>query len=144
MKVYWANSLFGEADRTYNDRCIEILRRRGYEVLCPQDKPFNKLNVQTDPRTVFSADTAMIKECDVLIACIDQETIDCGVACEIGIAWALGKRLVALYTDFRQHRIGEYRMYKNPYVIGCIFDSGVVTRSLDETILALEGNQTNE
>lgn len=137
MIIYWANSLFGEADRSFNERCIQTLRRRGFIVLCPQDKPFNGAEVHTDARVVFSADTAMIKECDALVACIDQETIDSGVACEIGIAWALGKRLVALYTDFRQYRSGEYRMYKNPYVIGCIFDKGIVTKSLEETITAL-------
>lgn len=137
MKVYWANSLFGQADRSFNDSCIAILRGRGYEVLCPQGKPFNEPNTQTDARTIFLTDTEMIKESDVLIACIDQETIDCGVACEIGIAWALGKRLIALYTDFRQYRRGEYCMYKNPYVIGCILKSGVMTRSLDEVIQTL-------
>ena len=44
----------------------------------------------------------MIQECDIFIACIDQETIDCGVVCELCIVLALNKKLLGYYADFRQ------------------------------------------
>lgn len=134
MSVYWANSIFGDADRAFNHTVVTRLRVAGIEVLSPQHQPFNMPNHAATAATIFGTDTAMLESCDVLAACIDQETIDCGVACEIGIAWALRKRIVALCTDFRQHRVGEFRMYKNPYVIGCILERGGVVPTVDELI----------
>jgi nucleoside 2-deoxyribosyltransferase len=132
--VYWANSIFGEADRSFNSRCVELLRRHGHLVTNPQDNTFNLGSADPTAAEIFSGDTDQIRACDVLVACIDQESIDAGVACEIGIAWALDKRLVGLYTDFRQRRTGRFAMYKNPYVIGCIEDRGVVVSTLKELL----------
>jgi nucleoside 2-deoxyribosyltransferase len=137
MAVYWANSIFSEADRAFNDDVVARLRAAGLEVLSPQNQPFNKAGHEATASRIFAVDTSMIQACDVLAACIDQETIDCGVACEIGIAWALQKRIVALYTDFRQHRVGEFRMYKNPYVIGCVLDRGTVASTVDDLIQSI-------
>ena len=103
MTVYWANSIFGEADRALNTASVERLRSAGISVLSPQEQSFNESGHSASAATIFATDTAMIAACDTLVACIDQETIDCGVACEIGIAWALKMRIIALYTDFRQH-----------------------------------------
>jgi len=137
--VYWANSIFGDADRAFNDACVARLRESGFSVLSPQEASFNASGGHADAIQIFRTDTAMIQRADVLIACIDQETIDCGVACELGIAWAMGKRLVGLYTDFRQHRTGEFRMYKNPYVVGCLRDRGVIVSDLDHVVTYLRG-----
>lgn len=132
MNIYWANSIFSQADRDFNSACVMRLRAHGLLVQSPQDLPFNSGDHIATADGIFQTDTAMIENCDVLIACIDQETIDCGVACEIGIAWALGKRIIGLYTDFRQVRTGEFRMYKNPYVIGCIMSRGPIAKTIDE------------
>ena len=137
MRLYWANSIFSEADRRFNDEVVERLRTAGIDVLSPQHLPFNTAGHDATAATIFQTDTSMIESCDVLAACIDQESIDCGVACEIGIAWARGKRIVALYTDFRQHRSGQFRMYKNPYLIGCIQDRGFMVDSVEALISRL-------
>lgn len=129
--IYWANGIFGEADRHFNARCVQALRDAGYTVINPQDSPFNVGATEPTAAEIFGTDTRQVGECDVLVACLDQETIDAGVACEVGIAWALQKQIYGLYTDFRQNRDGPYRMYKNPYVIGCIESRGRVLRSLD-------------
>jgi nucleoside 2-deoxyribosyltransferase len=134
MRLYWANSIFCEADRRFNDLVVGRLQASGINVLSPQHLPFNTAGHDATAATIFRTDTSMIESCDVLAACIDQESIDCGVACEIGIAWALRKRIVALYTDFRQHRSGQFRMYKNPYVVGCIQDRGLIVDTVDALV----------
>jgi len=140
MLIYWANSIFSEADRKFNLLCVERLRAEGFSILNPQEKTFNvgDSSRAVDASQIFKEDTSDIEKCDVLIACIDQETIDCGVSCEVGIAWALNKKIVGLYTDFRQHRIGEGKMYKNPYVLGCILDHGIIHDTLDKVIEELK------
>lgn len=129
--VYWANSIFSAADRAFNEGCVCRLREDGHEVECPEESEFNAVTANPSAREIFLGDTASIQGCEVLVACIDQESIDSGVACEVGLAWALGKRILGLYTDFRQHRVGQFRMYKNPYVVGCIEDRGKIVSSVD-------------
>jgi nucleoside 2-deoxyribosyltransferase len=138
LKIYWANSIFNAADRNFNNICVEILRREGYIVLNPQENPFNQNNIECNADEIFTKDTEMIKECDIFIACIDQETIDCGVACELGIAWAENKKLLGLYTDFRQSRRGEGRMYKNPYILGCIRSRGKIVTEIEDLLTELK------
>lgn len=142
MNVYWANSIFSQADRDFNATGVAYLRASGISVKSSQDLPFNSSGHEVTADEIFNTDTAMIEECDIIVACIDQETIDCGVACEIGIAWALGKRIFGLYTDFRQDRVGDFRMYKNPYVIGCILNRGKILRTVDELSAILICQQT--
>ena len=43
-----------------------------------------------------------IRECDGMIAVLDGMDVDSGTASEIGLAYALGKRIDGLRTDFRQ------------------------------------------
>jgi nucleoside 2-deoxyribosyltransferase len=138
MKIYWANSIFSAADRAFNEQCVTLLRKNGYIVLNPQDNKFNQEGVECSSLDIFSKDTSMIQECDIFIACIDQETIDCGVACELGIAWALNKKVLGLYTDFRQFRKGEGKMYKNPYVTGCIQCRGKIFSSFKDLLKELK------
>lgn len=79
---------------------------------------------------IFRIDTAAILQPTLLVACLDQETIDCGVACEIGIAFAFGIPVLGLYTDVRQFRRGAGKMYKNLYVIGAIEAQGTIFSNL--------------
>jgi nucleoside 2-deoxyribosyltransferase len=136
MRVYWANSIFSLADHNFNEMCIAQLRQAGHHVFNPQEKSFNTESI-SEPTSamIFDADTKEILDSDVLVACIDQESIDSGVACEIGIGWHAKKKIVGLYTDFRRNRKGEGRMYKNLYVLGCICSSGgSVVGSLQEVL----------
>ena len=135
-KVYWANAMFSAADREFNAKCAEVLRKAGYRVYLPQESAINR---ETSPyaEDIFRVDTAEILNSDILVACIDQETIDPGVACEIGVAFAGGIPIIGLYTDIRQYREGPSRMYKNPYVIGAIKTLGKIVSNVDELLRAI-------
>lgn len=43
-----------------------------------------------------------IRKCDLMLAVLDGVDVDSGAASEIGYAFALGKRIYGLRTDFRQ------------------------------------------
>ena len=144
MKIYWANSIFSKADRDFNIKCVKIIREKGYEVLNPQENPFNQNGRESTASDIFTKDTEMIKECDVFVACIDQETIDCGVACELGIAWETKIILIGLYTDFRLFRISEVKMYKNPYILGCIKSRGKLVTNINGLLRELENVKKSE
>jgi nucleoside 2-deoxyribosyltransferase len=135
-RIYWANALFSEADRIFNAECAKRLRLAGYKVFLPQEARVNRQR-DTTPADIFRLDTAQILNSDLIVVCLDQETIDCGVACEAGIAYAFNIPLLGLYTDIRQHRHGLMRMYKNPYIWGMLHLSGTILASFDALLATL-------
>src|SRR2546423_8832511 len=132
-QIYWANSLFTEADRRYNAFCANGLRAEGYDVFLPQEAVVNEITSPTS-EDIFRVDTSEILRSKLLIACLDQETIDSCVACEVGIAYAFNIPIIGLYTDIRQNRQGRAKMYKNLYVLGAIEMFGTITTSLEELV----------
>jgi SAM-dependent methyltransferase/nucleoside 2-deoxyribosyltransferase len=129
--VYWANAMFSEADRRFNDAWVTSLRTDGYRVFLPQETPVNAL-VGPSAADIFRGDTEMVYRSACLVACIDQETIDCGVAAEMALAYTIGLPIIGVYTDIRRHRRGRGQMYKNLYVLGMLEASGGLVETLEE------------
>ena len=134
-KIYWANALFSEADRKFNEVSVTQVRAAGYTVFLPQEA-FVK---DADPTNeeIFRVDTGELQSCDAVVACLDQFPIDTGVACEIGVAYASGIPVIGLYTDIRSRRKGAGRMYKNQYVLGAIEARGEIVSNIEELLVAL-------
>jgi hypothetical protein len=68
-------------------------------------------------RFVFESDISAIRSSNLVVAVLDGSEIDAGVAVEIGISWALGKRIFGLRTDARQPISGGL----NPMVEGSCY-----------------------
>lgn len=134
--IYWANGLFTQADRSFNLHSAEKLRQAGYEVFLPQEATVNK-DKAPSAKEIFRIDTSAILNSSLMVACLDQETIDSGVACEIGIGFAFNIPIVGLYTDIRQFRSGPGRMYKNLYTIGAVENVGEIVTNVDDLICSL-------
>ncbi|MFW9957891.1 MAG: nucleoside 2-deoxyribosyltransferase [Candidatus Odinarchaeota archaeon] len=134
-KIYWANALFSEADRKFNEDSVARVRAAGYSVFLPQEA----FIADADPTNeeIFRVDTEELQSCDVVVACLDQFPIDSGVACEIGVAYGANIPVIGLYTDIRSKRVGPGRMYKNQYVLGAIEANGEVVPSVDELLKTL-------
>ena len=142
--MYIANSMFSEADRRFNAFFRDILKQQGFIAYLPQEDSANR---KTNPSNheIFQQDINMIKEADLLIACLDQETIDPGVACEIGIAVSLSIPVIGLLTDIRQYRT-KNKIYKNPFVTGAIEHAGVIVDSIEDVVRYIklyEGKKKN-
>lgn len=136
MNVYWANALFSKADRSFNQLAAKRLRAVGHEVFLPQE---SEINAETAPSAecIFRTDTRALLGCNVVVACIDGNTIDPGVACEIGIAWCANRPLIGLCTDIRGDRGGESGLYRNPYVVGALTSERPLCRTLDDVLAML-------
>jgi len=124
----------------FNTECVRRLRTCGYEVFLPQESDVNA-SAEPTAKDIFRSDTARILESDVLVVCLDQETIDSGVACEVGLAYAFGIPIVGLYTDIRQYRSGRGRMYKNLYVLGAIEVFGKIVTNVNELLTLIPAYQ---
>jgi nucleoside 2-deoxyribosyltransferase len=131
-KIYWANALFSDADRKFNEVSVEKVRAAGHTIFLPQEA----FAGEADPTNeeIFRIDTEELQSSDIVVACLDQFPIDSGVACEIGVAYASGIPVIGLYTDIRKDREGVGRMYKNQYVLGAIEINGEIVSSVDDLI----------
>ena len=134
-KLYWANALFSDADRKFNEYAVSRLRTAGYTVFLPQEA----FSGDADPTNeeIFKVDTKELQSCDIVVACIEQFPIDSGVACEIGVAYVSNIPVIGLYTDIRSRRKGPGRMYKNQYVLGAIEARGEIVYSIEQLLETL-------
>jgi nucleoside 2-deoxyribosyltransferase len=93
--LYIAAPLFSKAEREFNSRLCAELERRGYSVMLPQR------DCTGGREEIFRRCLSGIERADILIAVLEGAACDDGTAFEVGYAFALGKRILGLRTDFR-------------------------------------------
>ncbi|MCR5814358.1 MAG: nucleoside 2-deoxyribosyltransferase [Desulfovibrio sp.] len=104
MKVYQAGPLFSEAEILWHRSFTKKLTSAGHEVAWP-DNFFTQEEIKAwgadAPKNIMDRDRAAIDACDVVVALLDGTQVDDGTAWEIGYAYAKGKPIVGIRTDFR-------------------------------------------
>ncbi|MBA1394501.1 nucleoside 2-deoxyribosyltransferase, partial [Lactobacillus sp. XV13L] len=105
MKIYFANALFSQAEINYNAALAQKIRQLSpqIELYLPQENgEINNKQAYADSKMIAQADTQKLTSSDLLVAILDGNTIDNGVASEIGVAYANKIPIIGLYTDSRQ------------------------------------------
>lgn len=107
-RLYYAASLFSQAERRFNAQFVFRLRDH-FDVYLPQDDGGLMTEMIKQGTTigdaslrVFIADIGAILDCDILLAILNGHSIDEGVAFEMGFAYAHGKECYGFQTDSRQ------------------------------------------
>lgn len=98
--VYMAGPLFDEGERWFVERLDAAVAALGFETFLP-----HRDNVGKDPtniRAIFDNDKQAIDRCDLMVANLNGLTTDDGTAWEIGYAYATGRPVVGLHTDWRR------------------------------------------
>jgi nucleoside 2-deoxyribosyltransferase/predicted secreted protein len=106
-RVYLAAPLFSEPERDYNLSVAGQLRNNFFDVYLPQEAgdDSDTRNKEEQIR-IFSENSNALKNADIIVAIIDGADADSGTSWEMGYAYAHGKQVIALRTDFR--RSGRY------------------------------------
>jgi nucleoside 2-deoxyribosyltransferase len=101
--VYLAGPLFSEAEQQFNRRLKGLLVNAGCEVFLPQEDSNDAGNLQHHRwhERIFQKNLEGIRKCDVMVAVLEGVDVDSGTAWEIGYAYALGKPVIGVRTDFR-------------------------------------------
>jgi nucleoside 2-deoxyribosyltransferase len=100
MKAYIAGPLFDEGERWWIERIERLVADAGFETFLPhRDNPPKD---ETNVAEIFANDRRGIDECDVVIASLNGVITDDGTAWELGYAFALGKPIIGLHTDWRR------------------------------------------
>lgn len=99
MKIYQAGPLFTDAEKEFNRKVAEALRKAGHQVFLPQEH--EQQLVSGYPAKIFVGDVRGLDEADTVVAVLDGSDVDSGTAWECGYAYAKGKPIFGLRTDIR-------------------------------------------
>lgn len=164
MKIYLAGSIFYYGDVLRNTEWAAKIREAIPNVDLYSPIENTEINGSEGKKkfagsqAIAEGDNARLDNTDILIACIDGDTIPAGTSAEIGVMREKIRRgdhkyIVGICTDNRQcwltHSLekdkgaaaspGEQQYsYQNLYVTGLIKQSGVLVTSIDDAIVFLE------
>jgi nucleoside 2-deoxyribosyltransferase len=129
-RAYIAGPLFDDGERWWIERVEQTVAALGFETFLPHrdNPPKDEYNVAD----IFANDRRGIDLCDVVVASLNGVTTDDGTAWELGYAFALGKPIVGLHTDWRRRFDHE--------VVNLMIECSLteLVRSLEELSAALE------
>lgn len=97
-KIYTAGPLFTLAERQFITSLTTFLRTKGFQLLVPQEM----CDGETDTKKIFELCRNSIDEASLVLAILDGSDADSGTCWEVGYAYARGKTIVGIRTDFRQ------------------------------------------
>ncbi|RXE56791.1 nucleoside 2-deoxyribosyltransferase [Methanoculleus taiwanensis] len=101
-RIYLAGPLFTEAELAYNLVLYDLLTRHLFDVYLPQEVGDNSsCRDREEHRAIFDRHVRALREADIVVAVCDGADADSGTAWEMGYAYALGKPVIVLRTDFR-------------------------------------------
>ena len=100
LKAYVAGPLFDEGERSWIETVERLVAEEGFVTFLPHrdNPPKDEFNV----RQIFDNDRRGIDECDVVVANLNGIITDDGTAWELGYAFAKGKYLIGMHTDWRR------------------------------------------
>lgn len=153
-KGYLANGLFSLGDRLVNELLAKEIRQAiDIDLYVPQENmAINDKQAYASSIQIYDADYNHLKETDYVVAVIDGVEVDSGVAAEVGIASAMGKKIYTLYTDTRQQGTENSKkidalvedptenqfMYRNLFLIGLIKRNGYVFNNIEDLVEKLK------
>ncbi len=99
MLAYIAGPLFNEKEREFLEDINGVCKAIGISTYLPSQDG-GLLSEDNDDK-VFQTDIKALNKADVVVASLNGVDVDSGTAFELGYAFAKGKKLFGLHTDFR-------------------------------------------
>ncbi|MER3447077.1 MAG: nucleoside 2-deoxyribosyltransferase [Candidatus Dadabacteria bacterium] len=109
MKIYLAGPLFTQAERRWNRELAAALvkLKPDLEIILPQDVESEFRDDRLDFNAIFRQNIESIEISDAIVAILDGSDSDSGTAWECGYAYAKGKPVISVRTDFRASEDGN-------------------------------------
>lgn len=140
--IYIAGPLFSQAERDFLVRMTDELSR--VTELDPITDFFlphrdaGDIGVAGTRTDIFSEDLRRLEEASILVALLEGPDVDSGTAVEVGYAYARGKKILGLLTDFRAYSQGQDTPAKiNNMIWGACEEGRTIFRSLEHLAKAL-------
>ncbi|WP_440954785.1 nucleoside 2-deoxyribosyltransferase [Methanosarcina sp. Mfa9] len=102
--IYLAGPLFTQAELEFNRKLRDMLLKKGFAVFLPQEdaEDAKKEHERQNQKYIFQRCVEGVDDSDFVVAVLDGVDVDSGTAWEIGYAYAKGKVIIGLRTDFRE------------------------------------------
>ena len=106
--VYVAGPLFSDAERDYLGLMVRKLSSSSN--LDPNTDFFlphrdgTELGKGPVRKDIFELDIRQVDSAKIVVALLDGQDVDSGTCTELGFAYAKGKKIFGLLTDFRAHK----------------------------------------
>lgn len=124
-KIYLASPLFTHAELEYNCKLRDMLLKKGFSVFLPQEDAEDAASERErqNQECIFQKCVEGVDSSDIVVAALDGVDVDSGTAWEIGYAYAKGKPVIGLRTDFRTLSEG---------VVNLMIEMAIVALARDE------------
>jgi len=124
-KIYLAGPLFTRAEIEYNQKLKDILLNNGHSVFLPQEDAEDAADERErqNQECIFIKCVEGVDASDLVVAILDGVDVDSGTAWEIGYAYAKGKPVIGLRTDFRELSDG---------IVNLMVEMSIVSLARDE------------
>lgn len=138
--IYVAGPLFSQAERLFLERMVGVLSSASG--LDPNQDFFlphrdgGELGKGPRRLDIFRLDLARLDDADIVVALLDGQDTDSGTCIELGCAYAKGKKIFGILTDFRSYCTNDSEPHRpNLMVWGVCEDGRTLFHHLDELSL---------
>ena len=126
--VYVAGPLFSEAERTYLEKIVSTLAES--TSLDPRNDFFlphrdgGELGKGPKRKDIFNLDLDQLNSADIVVALLDGQDVDSGTCIELGYAYAKGKKIFGILTDFRSYYTLDVEPHRPNLMIWGVCEKG--------------------
>ncbi len=132
--IYLAGPLFTHAELEYNCKLKDMLLKKGFSVFLPQenaeDSAFER--ERQNQESIFKKCVEGVDVSDIVVAVLDGVDVDSGTAWEIGYAYAKGKPVIGLRTDFRSLSDGIVNLMVEMAIVALARDEEELLEIIDK------------
>lgn len=127
--VYVAGPLFSEAERSFLEKMVDILAR--YSGLNAEEDFFiphrdgGELGKGPKRKDIFHLDLNNLDRADIVVSLLDGQDVDSGTCIELGYAFARGKKIFGIITDFRAYCTQDEEPHKPNLMVWGVCEEGI-------------------
>ena len=126
--VYVAGPLFSEAERCFLERIVDILAKAAnldplLDFFLPH-RDGGELGKGPTRKTIFNLDIQQINQANIVVALLDGQDVDSGTCIELGYAYATGKKVFGIITDFRSYCTSDHEPHRPNLMVWGVCEEG--------------------
>lgn len=126
--VYVAGPLFSEAERKFLEVMVDALAKAAN--LDPSADFFlphrdgGELGKGPSRNHIFDIDIQHVNSASIVVALLDGQDVDSGTCIELGYAYAKGKKIFGLLTDFRAYKTNDQEPHRPNLMVWGVCENG--------------------
>ena len=126
--VYVAGPLFSEAERSFLEVMVDKLA--SVSGLDPRADFFlphrdgGELGKGPKRKDIFELDLRQVDSANIVVALLDGQDVDSGTCIELGYAFAEGKKIFGLLTDFRAYYTSDAEPHRPNLMVWGVCEEG--------------------